>query len=710
MSHGCRSALWACLVVLVLACLACWRPTLSGAESGMIGSGSANSTQFSGGLIGPTGPAANAATPVRYGSLILQIRWPELDRPGFHAALLPTTTQAIAVWVRAGSQDLLATPRIVQRQGEEATVSVEIQVPEALNLAIEARAYRQANPDVAADTPIARGFAAGVNVVAGRQNPARIVLDALFVPAVSDFSSNFGAPGTTVSLTGVNFTVAASASLTVSFNGALASQVQVASSSGLLVVVPDGATSGRVVVTNDGVPSSSDANFWVVGAFDVDAPRSGWDPSPADKRIVVAGQRLPFYGTPTGFATKDGDNLAGLGASPSATMSVTASLDNPAAGSISGGTFTAASSVATASLSATSGQVAGSNSLALSVETITFSLSPGGGALGPFGQASIPFLALSTLSGGAPSSLAEFTSTDPATVSIQGSVALPGSGFGYVTVAARSLLDPSRSATASVVLTATTATTLASGLSSPAGLAADGAGNVYLAENISSGAIRKVSPGGIVTTLASGISYPWGVAVDATGSVYVAGGGSSGYLKKVSPGGSVTTLASGLNGPPGVADSYVYWDSYYYRYVYYGWLMKVSPGGDVTVLTADLKSPHGVAVDGAGNVYVADSNYGLKKVSPGGSVTSLASDLSNQIGVAVDGAGNIYVAGGGYLKKVSPGGVITTRASDLIDPNGVAVDGAGSVYVADSGIGLVRKVGELAQVDRYFGGLTVGVE
>ncbi|MCL4396076.1 MAG: hypothetical protein M1482_14960 [Chloroflexi bacterium] len=156
----------------------------------------------------------------------------------------------------------------------------------------------------------------------------------------------------------------------------------------------------------------------------------------------------------------------------------------------------------------------------------------------------------------------------------------------------------------------------------------------------------------------------------------------------------------------------------------------IGDGGAAT--SASLNNPYGVAVDYAGNLYIADQgNCRVRKVN-GGTITTVAGNgscgysgdggaatsasLSHPPGVAVDGAGDLYIADNNpecRIRKVS-GGTITTVAGNgfcmyggdggaaasasITDPRGIAVDVAGNLYIAATNEHRVRKVSLAARV------------
>jgi DNA-binding beta-propeller fold protein YncE len=105
------------------------------------------------------------------------------------------------------------------------------------------------------------------------------------------------------------------------------------------------------------------------------------------------------------------------------------------------------------------------------------------------------------------------------------------------------------------------------------------------------------------------LNKPYGVAADLTGNVYIADTYNN-CIRKVTPDGNIATFA-------GVCS--VYMGPFSPSGGYSG------DGGPAT--SALLNLPHGVAVDGAGNVYIADTeNFTVRKVTPDGNITTVAGD------------------------------------------------------------------------------------
>lgn len=129
----------------------------------------------------------------------------------------------------------------------------------------------------------------------------------------------------------------------------------------------------------------------------------------------------------------------------------------------------------------------------------------------------------------------------------------------------------------------------------------------------------------------------------------------------------------------------------------------------VNAVVTGLTSPASVAVDGSGNVYVADSSTNTIRevIAVGGTIpanpaiNTLGSGFNSPTGVAVDGSGNVYVAdffNNAVKQIVAVNGVIPANPTinslggGFYHVAGVAIDGSGNVYVADSGNGAVKRV------------------
>jgi hypothetical protein len=228
------------------------------------------------------------------------------------------------------------------------------------------------------------------------------------------------------------------------------------------------------------------------------------------------------------------------------------------------------------------------------------------------------------------------------------------------------------------------------------GVAIDPARNLYISD--SGGAIRLIAPGGYVSTLLKMAHGPVVIARDAKGNLYVSFAGEGYQIVKVSPNGAVTPFAgSGLRGSDNGLGA-----------------------------KASFAGVSGLAVDGAGNVFVADLfNNLIRKITPAGLVSTFAgsgvagsadglgkaASFNNPSGVATDAAGNVYVTDTGNLliRKIRPGGKVTTfdyksntitldggfgpRPFVFSGPVAIAVDATGNnIYISDQFAGVLRKI------------------
>ena len=129
----------------------------------------------------------------------------------------------------------------------------------------------------------------------------------------------------------------------------------------------------------------------------------------------------------------------------------------------------------------------------------------------------------------------------------------------------------------------------------------------------------------------------------------------------------------------------------------------------IGTLGSGFSYPQGVAVNGRGDVFVADSvNHAVKRIVASGGVVSgssmvktVGSGFSTPSAVAVDGSGDVFVAdsGNSTVKEivavgggVSSSSTVNTVGSGFSGPYGVAVDGSGDIFVADYVNNAVKEI------------------
>jgi sugar lactone lactonase YvrE len=270
--------------------------------------------------------------------------------------------------------------------------------------------------------------------------------------------------------------------------------------------------------------------------------------------------------------------------------------------------------------------------------------------------------------------------------------------------------------------------TLGSGFNFPGGVAVDGSGNVFVADNNNNAVKEIVAAGGYTTvnTLGSGFHLPGGVAVDGSGNVFVADSGNSAVKEILAAGGytTVNTVGSGFhtpydvavdrNGNVFVADN----GNNAVKEIVAGTggatAGTVNSNSTVNAVGSGFSAPEGIAVDGSGNIFVGDYGHNAVKeiLAVGGytTVNILGSGFLRPNGVGVDGTGNVFVAdtGNGAVKEIMAAGgytTVNTLGSGFQFPGGVAVSSSGTVFVGDTGNSAVK---ELQLVSVNFGTVNLG--
>jgi trimeric autotransporter adhesin len=282
---------------------------------------------------------------------------------------------------------------------------------------------------------------------------------------------------------------------------------------------------------------------------------------------------------------------------------------------------------------------------------------------------------------------------------------------------------------------------LSAAIVQPQRVTVDGGGNVYFT---ASNAVFKIANGTLTTVAGTGragyagdggsalsaqFNNPQGIAVDSQGHIYVADTGNS-LIRVITPDGNINLYAG--NAPYGVPT--------------FGWSGDGGPANG-----AQLHLPAGIAVDGAGNLYIADSaNNAIREVSVGGGNIStiaglgptapgfsgdlsaaVAANLNGPLDVAVDSSGNVYIAdtNNANIRLITAStGIITTIAgstaivsgavvlafayggdggtaitASLAGPAGVAIDSSGNLYIATYADNRIRVVNTKGIINTFAG-------
>ena len=248
------------------------------------------------------------------------------------------------------------------------------------------------------------------------------------------------------------------------------------------------------------------------------------------------------------------------------------------------------------------------------------------------------------------------------------------------------------------------------------GLAADAAGNIYLADQTNH-VVRRVDTSGIITTFAGAgaagfsgdtglatharLNGPQGVCAAPSGVVYVTDPGNH-RVRAVATNGIITTVAG--NGST------------------------VSAGDGGQAVSAGMVNPVRCAVDSSGNLYIVDQGASvIRKVNTQGVISTIAginntpgftgdngpaaaAQMNNPAAAIFDASGNLYVTdqANQRIRRIDTNGIITTvagngvaafagdlgdaKSASLNSPGEIAIDPLSNLFIADTSNQVIREV------------------
>ena len=268
-------------------------------------------------------------------------------------------------------------------------------------------------------------------------------------------------------------------------------------------------------------------------------------------------------------------------------------------------------------------------------------------------------------------------------------------------------------------------------LNSPADVAIDDSGNIFIADQ-SNNKIKKVNKSGVITTIAgtgssgyngdnimatsANLYLPIGLALDDSGNIYFTEDGNN-RIRKVNPSGIITSIAGDGTG--------------------------AYNGDNIPSTAAEINSPYGICLDKYGNIFFNDGgNNRIRKINTlgiistiggngirgynGDNIAATTAEFKDLGYIRIDTSGNIFVGDhSNYrIRKINTNGIVSTfagsgilgnngdglqaTAAELNSPNGVALDNNGNVYIVDDYAQVIRVVNNIGIISTVAGTGTLG--